>query len=448
MSSLKRTLQQVVRYPSAIVGISVILLLLSVSVYAISSMPYREAIRLWRGGEEIWGESPKNAHPIWSDWFTGQRLARSIIIDSVTSADAVKTMDAAPEIATRQTITYTFDYQFDTFPQEIVIFMTARFDTRRPHASLLWITPDGREIRMAEFAVRPSETFRPGQYDRLQRRLDGTPAEIGLFADPNAETPTPLKGVYRMVIDTSLFDPDSNVDARLVMHGQVHGWTGTDHLRRDLSVALLWGTPVALAFGLLAALGSSIITMIIAASGVWYSGLFDSVIQRITEVNMILPFLPILIMIGTLYTRSIWVILGVVILLSIFGSAIKTYRAVFLQVKESPYIEAARAYGSGNVRIIFRYMIPRIIPMLIPQLVVSIPTYVFLEASLAILGLGDPVLPTWGKMIDDARSNGALFHGHYYWMLQPFFMLILTGLGFASLGFALDRIFNPRLRGL
>jgi peptide/nickel transport system permease protein len=163
---------------------------------------------------------------------------------------------------------------------------------------------------------------------------------------------------------------------------------------------------------------------------------------------MVLPFLAILIMIGTFYSRSIWTILGATVALSIFTGAILTDRAIFLQVKESPYIEAAKAYGASNMRIIFRYMIPRIIPLLIPSLVSAIPSYVFLEASLAVLGLGDPVLPTWGKVINDAFSNAALYKGFYYWILEPAVLLMITGLGFAMLGFALDRIFNPRLRGM
>ena len=94
------------------------------------------------------------------------------------------------------------------------------------------------------------------------------------------------------------------------------------------------------------------------------------------------------------------------------------------------------------------YLIPRIIPLLIPQMVTLIPTFVFLEASLAVLGLGDPVLPTWGKVITDAISNGALYQGQYYWILEPAVLLMLTGLAFAMLGFVLDRVFNPRLRGV
>jgi peptide/nickel transport system permease protein len=113
-----------------------------------------------------------------------------------------------------------------------------------------------------------------------------------------------------------------------------------------------------------------------------------------------------------------------------------------------PYIEAARAYNAGDGRIIIRYLLPRIIPLLIPALVTGIPSYVFLEASLAVLGLGDPVLPTWGKIIQDAEFNGALYKGMYYWVLQPSALLMITGLAFAVLGFSLDRIFNPRLRGV
>jgi len=180
--------------------------------------------------------------------------------------------------------------------------------------------------------------------------------------------------------------------------------------------------------------------------GVWFGGVVDDIIQRLTEINMLLPFLPILIMVGTFQSRSIWVLLLWVILLSIFGSSIKGYRATFMQIKEAPYIEAARSYGASNWRIIVSYLIPRIIPVLIPGLVSGIPAYVFLEASLALLGLGDPVLPTWGKLINDAYANGALYNGQYYWILEPALLLMLAGLAFAMVGFALDRIFNPRLR--
>jgi peptide/nickel transport system permease protein len=118
---------------------------------------------------------------------------------------------------------------------------------------------------------------------------------------------------------------------------------------------------------------------------------------------------------------------------------------MFLQVKASGYIEAARVYGASSWRIIFLYLVPRIMPVLVPQLVIMIPGYVFLEATLAFLGVSDVYLPTWGKVINDALTCN-VFEGHYYWVLEPVALLLLTGLAFALVGFALDRILNPRLR--
>jgi peptide/nickel transport system permease protein len=190
-----------------------------------------------------------------------------------------------------------------------------------------------------------------------------------------------LQDTYTLRINATMFEEDADLDAELILYGQVYGLADTDDLRRDLMVALLWGTPVALAFGFLGAITSCILSMMIAAVGVWYGGWVDNIIKRLTEVNMILPTLPIAIMIYYLYSKSVWMILGVIILLSIFGKEIKTYRAAFLQVKELPYIEAVQAYGASNWRIIRQYQVPRIIPLIIPQLVILIPSYVFFEAT-------------------------------------------------------------------
>jgi peptide/nickel transport system permease protein len=186
--------------------------------------------------------------------------------------------------------------------------------------------------------------------------------------------------------------------------------------------------------------------LIIAAVGVWYAGWVDATIQRLTELNAILPGLPILILVATFYSRSLVVMLAVIILLGIFSLGIKVYRSIFLQMRGSAYIEAARAYGASNARIIFRYMIPKALPVLIPQFVLLIPSMVFLEATLAILGLGDPTLPTWGKVLNDAFESGALYKGYYHAVLLPSLLLVFAGLGFAMLGYGLDHIFNPKLR--
>lgn len=446
MSGLKRNFAELVRYPSAIVGLIIILLMLLASAFTLITMPYSEAIRLWRGGEDVWYQLPKNVPPAWTNFFRREKLPDTIIL-STTDEDVPRTVE---QTNSGEKITYKFsiDYNYDQFPQDMSLFLQPTFQEKPPFVSLSWTTPDGRDIRVADFSVSADTTYRFAQDAKLQRRLGGVPPVEGLLMVPDSDPPAPLQGTYTLTMEVVTFEAGADVAAEYIIFGEVYGLAGTDHLRRDLMVAIQWGMPVALAFGLLAALGTTVLTMIIAATGVWFNGWFDELIQRITEVNLVLPFLPILIMVGTFYSRSIWVILSVTILLSIFGAAIKTYRANFIQIKESSYMEAAKAYGASSPRLIFSYLIPRIIPLLIPGLVLAIPTYVFLEASLAVLGLGDPVLPTWGKVIQDAQSNGALYMGLYYWVLEPAALLMITGLAFALLGFALDRIFNPRLRGM
>jgi peptide/nickel transport system permease protein len=447
MKAIRSSFKEILRYPSAIVGGTIILVLIIVSIYALVTIPYNEAIRLWRGGEAIWYKNPQYAAPAWLNVFYREKQPVSF---SVSTEDGTMTRTVTPKSATTSTvdITYAFDYTYDGFPQEMILYFNTKYKEKFPFASVRWITPDGREIRIADTALEHRTTFRFSQDQKLQKRLKTEHVMEALFTDPEAETPAVVKGQYQLLIDGVTFEPDSEISADFVLHGKLYGLAGTDKYRRDLVLPLLWGTPIALAFGLLAALGTSVLTLIIAAIGTWYAGWLDDLIQRITEVNLVLPFLAILIMVGTFYSRSIWVMLGITILLGIFGATIKTYRAIFIQSREASYIEAARAYGASNPRIIFVYLIPRMIPLLIPALVAAVPAFVFLEASLAVLGLGDPVLPTWGKVIENAFSDGALYKGLYYWVLEPAALLMLTGLGFALLGFALDRIFNPKLRGI
>jgi peptide/nickel transport system permease protein len=442
----KRNLKEIFRYPTAIAGISIILVLLIVSIVTVIAIPYDKAISLWRGSEEDWYKNPKTAAPVWFNWFRQDKLPETIVVQS-TDASVMRTVSTVGEgRAISFSIPVAFNY--DSFADDLSLYFTSNFEQKPPFVGLTWVAPDGTETRLGSFSINHKFTYRLDQDEKVTRRLDGLVASIGLFSDlTNSANPVVIKGTYHLKIDAVTFDPTADLSAELVVYGKLAGWAGTDYLRRDLGIALLWGIPIALLFGLLAAVGTSISQLVIAGTGAWFGGWVDMLLQRVTEVNLVLPFLPILMMVGTFYSRSIFVILGAVIVLSIFGQGIKTYRAVFLQVKESPYIEAARSYGASNTRIIFQYMIPRLIPMLIPQFVVLVPSYVFLEASLAILGLGDPTLPTWGKIIQDAESQGAPFQGLYYWVLEPSVLLMITGLAFSVVGYALDRVFNPRLRG-
>ncbi|MCJ7576541.1 MAG: ABC transporter permease [Dehalococcoidia bacterium] len=431
------------RYPALAAGIAVIGIFVCVSIYTLIAMPYNEAIRLWRGGVGVWDDNPQNAAPVWFDLFTRDRLPRTIIVSSTDSG--TKTEEQIGDGAKLLQIMLPFQYPYDGFPDELKLFIQATYEGGPPAATLSWRTPDGRTIVLQENRlIKRSDVYYISQDQDLRARLSAMSPQVGLFVD-SANQEKSLKGDYELLL-TAEVPQGCELNAKLVVYGRIHGVAGTDNRRRDLMVALLWGAPIALIFGVAAAVGTALATFVLSATGTWLGGKVDTAFQWLTQVNLIIPLLPVLIMVGYLYDRSIWTMLGLVIALNIFGASMLTNRAMFLQAKESPYIEAAQAYGAGNSRIIFRYLMPRIAPTLLPQFVLVVPSFVFLEATLAVLGLGDPLLPTWGKVLDGAVADGALLKGYYYWFLEPALLLMLLGIGFSLIGYSLDRIFNPRLR--
>ncbi len=415
----------------ALLGLAVLVGLVLASGYALVRYPYRQAVYLWQAGEEVWGENPRLAPPAWTNFFRREPWPGTY---RLTLED-----DAWMRGPEEDRAVLAFSYPYRVFPQDVQVVLQGALE-RPVLVRLSWERPDGRRVVLEEGLFRERFRYRASQDPDLGS------AALEVLMGERAGTARALPGRYALHLEVLHFGRAHRVKARLVVYGRVHGWAGTDHLRRDLSLPLLWGAPVALGFGLLAAVGTTLVGMVLAAVGAWFGGWVDQGIQRLTEMNLVLPVLPVLMMIGVLYSRRLEVMLLAVILLNLFGYPVKTYRAAFLQLKHAAYIEAARAYGASDVRILLLYLLPRMVPTVVPALVTSVPSFVFLEASLAVLGLGDPRLPTWGKVLNEAREYGAFYHGHYYWVLEPVALLLLTGLGFAALGLALERGVNPRLR--
>jgi peptide/nickel transport system permease protein len=435
-------LRQLSKYPAAVAGLLIIVGLIGLSAYTLITIPYPEMLQLWREDEAQWIDNPKDAAPAWINIFRREKLPITVTRDSrEDTPSASKKRAAVSEDMTEIVFSFPFPYPYDAFPQDLAVLIDAEYEEKRPLITLNWLTPDGRAIEFMSTSIRERYTYRLSQDETLARKLDEQPPLEILMGQPETEPPVPAKGTHTLQISAFVFEEDADVDVKFVLYGQVYGLAGTDGRRRDMRVPLLWGLPIALTFGLLAAFGTSLSSIAIAAVGAWFSGWMDTVIQRITEVNMILPFLPVSIMIYVLYSKSIWMILGVTILLSIFSSAIKNYRALFLQVREEPYIEAAQSYGADNGRIIMRYLIPRVISVLVPQMVIMVPSYVFLEASLAFLGVSDPILPTWGKLIVEGFARG-IYTANYHLVFEPLAFLMLVGSAFVMLGISLKRMFR------
>jgi len=462
------TLRELFTYRSGVFGLAFLLLLVLISAYAVVAIPYGEAVALWRGEKGVYLENPRNAQPTWINYF-GSDLPPTIKLDSSDTEAPGVTKRLLPVPGTDLSllrIVLSFDYEHRGFPTEVNLFFKSKYNESAPLLKIFWVKPGGStEMKLTDYIIKSgndqlyvtaNQKISDLLFAHVSNVLGFQPKarispEKTLFAVEDgtmnsSSTVRTQKGTYELRIEGTVFGQGSDLDARLVVYGGVYGLAGTDHLRRDLMVALLWGTPIALAFGLTASLVVSLLQLVLATISGYYGGRVDSFIQRMTEVSMILPFLPILIMIAAFYRIDIWTLLLVIIGLSVFGAGVKSNRALVMQIKEYPYIEAARAYGASSKRIVFLYIIPKILPPIVPGLIASVPMYVFLEAALAFLGLGDPRLPTWGKMINDSFTQGALYKGYNYWVIEPAIMLVLTAFAFSFLGFALDKIVNPKLK--
>ncbi len=261
----------------------------------------------------------------------------------------------------------------------------------------------------------------------------------------------PLRGKY--VIDIELEAPSNTTfmsipDIKVRIVGSCYGILGTDVMGRDIFMGIAFGAGLALAVGIAYAVSVVLIGLFYGTTSAYLGGLADEVMQRINEIVLTIPVLPILILVAY-YLRSIgvqlsvWHVIGVYILLAWSGSAV-VVRSMALQIKAQPYIEAARAVGASGVRIVTKYMLPQLVPYAFASMALAVPAAILIEAGLSFLGLGESRFPTWGRILQDAHRLGAITD--WWWIIPPGIMIMITSLAFVFIGNALDTILNPKLR--
>src|SRR6185295_4335989 len=170
MNTLKNSFRNILFYPSAVVGILVVFLLIFTAAYAMIKIPYKEAIRLWRGGEDVWYQNPKFAAPAWINLFSKQKYAESFSVRT-TDGTMEKIVDPGAEGTATYTMNYAFDFQYDLYPQEMILYVTSTFQQKQPFISLEWVTPDNRTIRIANLAIGRDYTYRFSQDEKLKTKL-------------------------------------------------------------------------------------------------------------------------------------------------------------------------------------------------------------------------------------------------------------------------------------
>ena len=445
---------------SGMVGVATLAIIIGVSVFAVLYVPF-DVVSKWND-PTFWQKNPRVAAPQWTSSVTNSHLPPTLRIQS----EEFSKYEYYVELSGLKYVTLEarFTYDYADFPSELSLLVSANFSDDRPLVITTLTRPDDTQAMLyrniisnpeSYFYISSDSEIRGNVQDFLVNSgVNATGAvypEISLLAVKNENMADPnrasvLKGTYKIRVEMIASSESDTADAEFIVHGQIHGLAGTDNRRRDLFVGLVWGAPVALAFGLSAAVSTSIIQSLLGALSAWYGGIVDEAVQRVTEVYMILPFLPFLVLISIIYEINLWLLVVIIIVLSLFGGVTKTSRSVTFQVMGEQYIEAAISYGASKRRILFLYIMPRLLPYIVANIVLSVPAFVFLEAALSVLGLGDPRVPTWGKIISDAYTGGAVMHGYWWWILMPALLIMITAMSFAFIGYALDKVVNPRLR--
>ena len=434
-----------------ITGIFILLILCTVSIFSLISIP-SETFQDWNNPEK-WVSYPKTSVPSWVNLFSWEKIPEHKILAPV---NITKEQDGI--FLTGQQ--FRFNYEFDDFPSGFMYYLDIEY-TGSPLLEFNVIKPDGTVLELlnaslpysselinyeqrifsADSILRKNITMQSNLYEFTTDELSSTDL---IFS--NHTKREILNGDYVFTINVfNLESQNKFLNSQLVIGGKAFGAMGTDELRRDLAVGLLWGTPLALFIGISVSIGSVIVGLVYGVYSGYKGKKTDEAMMRFNAVIYALPALPFLIILAVTISNSIFLMIGFLMIFSWVGIA-KVSRSMSLQIKTRQYVEAARIMGQKDSKIIYRHIIPQMLPYVFASIAISVPAAITTEAGLSFLGLGDPSFPTWGQILHDANTYGAAAQGFWWWIKPPGLLIAITGLAFVFIGNALDTIVNPKLK--
>ncbi len=219
---------------------------------------------------------------------------------------------------------------------------------------------------------------------------------------------------------------------------------GTTDVGRDIFSQVILGTRTALIVGFLAALLVTLVGAVVGIVAGYYGGWPDAVLMRIVDFFYAIPFIPFAIVLAAILQPSIWNIILAVSLLT-WRTVARIVRSQVLSIAQRPYIKAARVAGAGHTRIMTRYILPNVLPLVLLEMAFMVNWAIMAEASIAFLGFGDPRLTSWGQILHLNFVSG-YWRIAWWWTVPPGLAIILLLLSIFFVARALEAVVDPRLR--
>ena len=429
-------------------GIFILAGLIIISITTIAIIP-TSTFQDWNNPEK-WISYPKTSVPSWVNFLSSDKIPEHKII----SPEIFETKNDGIILVSQQ---FGISFEYDDYPSDFIFETKTKYsDSHLVQIKVL--RPDGvtLELLSTTLPYSETETTHNQRYfstdDMMKKNLKLQKNELD-FSEGTIETVFSqlgnneiLKGNYIFIINTYGIEEAVNVlESKMILGGKAFGIMGTDELRRDLAIGLLWGTPLALFIGISVSIGSVVVGLIYGVYSGYKGKKTDEVMMRFNDIIYALPALPFLIILAVTISNSIFLMIGFLMIFSWVGIA-KVSRSMSLQIKTRQYVEAAKIMGQKDSKIIFRHILPQLLPYAFASIAISVPAAITTEAGLSFLGLGDPSFPTWGQILHDANTYGAAAQGFWWWIIPPGILIAVTGLAFVFIGNALDSIVNPKLK--
>ena len=212
---------------------------------------------------------------------------------------------------------------------------------------------------------------------------------------------------------------------------------GTNDIGNDILSELIIGTRVTLVVGLLTALLATGLGVIIGMTAGYFRGVVDELLMAVTDVFLMIPRIPLVIILAVFLRPSYWIII-IVLGLVWWTTTARVVRSKTLQVRETGFVESSKSMGFSHAYILFSEILPNIIFIIIPKFMLTVASAMISEASLSFLGLGDPTARSWGMMIRYAFERGGFIRDMWWWYAAPGAAITLCVLSIVLISFSLE----------